>query len=161
MLEVNNTPVHNPSRVSNDSTDTFPTIFFIEEDDDARPNFRRMFRKLGYRVLIAANLEDALEWVANSHIPADGVIVDLLRKSPEEALEIGRELRKHAKYNGHTPLIVLPEKIPAELEGRDERVGENDWVCYYEDGEQIQALVSRLLPKSSLISTAVLIPRAA
>ncbi len=130
--------------------DTRPTIFFVEEDDDARPGFRKSLRKLGYRVLIAADLEDALEWISSTRVPADLVMVNLLRKSPEEALEVGRELRKHAKYDGHTPLIVLPERVPAELEGRDENVDGNDWVCYYEDGEQVRRLVSRLVNKDSV-----------
>ena len=130
--------------------DTRPTIFFVEEDDDARPGFRKSLRKLGYRVLIVADLEDALEWISSTRVPADLVMVNLLRKSPEEALEVGRELRKHAKYDGHTPLIVLPERVPAELEGRDENVDGNDWVCYYEDGEQVRRLVSRLVNKDSV-----------
>ena len=35
-------------------------------------------------------------------IHADLVLVDLLGKLAEEALTIGRRLREHCKYDGHT-----------------------------------------------------------
>jgi hypothetical protein len=44
----------------------------------------------------------------------------------------------------------MPEKVPRELEGKDEKVGENDWICYYdEDSDQLQTLLARLLNQSS------------
>jgi hypothetical protein len=108
-------------------------------------------RNQGYRLLVAAGLEDAREWMnGESHIHADLVLINLLRKTPEESLRLGRELRDQSKYAGHTPLVVLPEKIPVELEGKDEQVGENDWICYLaEDAEQLTRLLARLLNKTS------------
>lgn len=73
--------------------DTTATIFLIEEDDDARPNLKRNLREQGYRVLVAADLEDAMEWVSATRIPADLVLINLVGASPEEALRAGRELR--------------------------------------------------------------------
>ena len=133
------------------STDTRPTIFLIEEDDDARPSLSSHLRRNGYRLLVAADLKDAQEWVGGeSYIHADLVLINLVRKTPEEALEIGRELRKYAKYDGHTPLVVMPERVPGELEGRDVNVSDNDWICYYDDdSDQLQTLLARLLNKSS------------
>jgi DNA-binding response OmpR family regulator len=105
MHEVSNMPVDtNP-------IDTNPTIFLIEEDDNARPVFKKHLRRQGYRVLVAADFEDALIWLETTHVPADLVVINLVRKTPEEALEIGRKLREHAKYDGQTPLVVMPEKI--------------------------------------------------
>ncbi|HUQ33146.1 MAG TPA: hypothetical protein VM095_13580 [Pyrinomonadaceae bacterium] len=127
-----------------------PTIFLIEEDDDVRPNLTANLRKHGYRVLVAADLEDAHEWI-NVEIPvhADLVLINLVHRTPEESLRRGRELRDHAKYDGHTPLVVMPEKVPVELEGKDEKVGENDWICYFdEDSDQLQTLLARLLNAS-------------
>ncbi len=46
------------------------------------------------------------------------------RKSPEEALGVGRRVREHARYEGHTPLVVLAEKYGEESEGQDVNVGE-------------------------------------
>jgi DNA-binding response OmpR family regulator len=126
-----------------------PTIFLIEEDDDARPGLTANLRRQGYRVLVAADLEDAHEWVSGeSPINADLVLLNLVRKTPEESVRLGRELREHAKYDGHTPLVVMPEKVPAELEGKIVNVGGNDWVCYYdEDSNQLPTLLARLLNK--------------
>ncbi|MDQ3819183.1 MAG: hypothetical protein M3362_16115 [Acidobacteriota bacterium] len=128
-----------------------PVIFLIEEDDDARPSLTSNLRRNGYRVLVAADLEDAREWVSvEGGIHAHLVLVNLVRKTPEEALRLGRELREQAKYDGETPLVVMAEKVPAELEGRDINVGGNDWVCYFgDDSDQLQTLLARLLNKSS------------
>jgi DNA-binding NtrC family response regulator len=128
-----------------------PTIFLVEEDDDARPSLTANLRKHGYRLLVAADLEDAYEWVSvESPVHAGLVLINLVRKTPEEAVRIGRELRDYAKYDGHTPLVVMPEKVPRELEGKDEKVGENDWICYYDDdSDQLQTLLARLFNQSS------------
>ena len=128
-----------------------PIIFLVEEDDDARPSLTANLRKHGYRVLVAADLEDAYEWVSvESPVQTDLVLINLVRRTPEEAVRIGRELREQAKYDGHTPLVVMPEKVPRELEGKDEKVGENDWICYYDDdSNQLQTLLARLLNQLS------------
>lgn len=131
------------------TSNTPATIFLIEEDDDARPHLKRNLREQGYRVLVAADLEDALEWMRTTLIPADLMLINLLGKSPEEVLRAGREIRSHSKYDGHTPLIVVPEIIPKELEGTDKNAGENDWVCYYDDAAQLRALILRLTSKDS------------
>ncbi len=126
-----------------------PTIFLVEEDDDARPSLTANLRKQGYRLLVAAGLEDAREWVSVGNIHADLVLLDLVRKTPEEVVRLGRELRDHAKYDGDTPLVVMPEKVAKELEGTDVNVSGNDWICYYDDdSNQLQRLLARLLNKS-------------
>ncbi len=123
-----------------------PTIFFLEEDDNARLSLARRLRSLGYRVLVAAHVDDAMEWMSREFIHADLVLVDLVRKSTEEALSIGRELRQHAKYDGRTPLIVMAEKYGQDVEGTDVAVREHDWVTYAADGDQLPRLLGRLLP---------------
>ena len=62
-------------------------------------------------------------------------------------MQIGRRLRKHAKYDGHTPLVVMAEKYGAELEGTDVNVSDNDWVTYLEDPHQLKNLLHRLTSK--------------
>ena len=128
-----------------------PTIFLVEEDDDARPSLTANLRKQGYRVLVAAGLEDAHEWVSGeSPIQADLVLINLVGKTPEESVWLGRELRDHAKYDGHTPLVVMPEKVPRALKGTDVNVSGNDWICYYDDDTpQLRTLLARLLNKLS------------
>lgn len=139
------------SEKSNLQSKARPVIFLVEEDNDARPSLTANLRRHGYRVLVAADLEDAHEWVSiEGTIHADLVLINLVRKTPEEILKLGRELRDHAKYDGNTPLVVMPEKVPAELEGTDVNVGGgDDWICYYDDdSDQLQTLLARLLNKS-------------
>lgn len=133
---------------------TQPTIFLVEEDDNARPALTNNLRKFGYRLLVAADLEDAREWMASeTYIHADLVLINLVGKSPEETLEIGRRLRRHAKYDGVTPLVVMPEKVAEEVEGTDVNVSGHDWICHYEDSKQLQRLLSRLIKKVSTQGT--------
>jgi hypothetical protein len=39
----------------------------------------------------------------------------------------------------------MPEIVGRDLEGTDENVGANDWICYYADSHQLQQLLGRLL----------------
>ncbi|HET8670499.1 MAG TPA: hypothetical protein VFM05_07720 [Candidatus Saccharimonadales bacterium] len=133
-----------------ETTNSSPTIFFVEEDNNARRSLTKSLRELGYRVLVSADLEDALEWTSGtSYIHADLVLINLLGKLPEEALTIGCRLREHSKYDGHTPLVVMPEKVPQDLLGTDEKVNDLEWICYYEDIEQLKRLITRLLNKNT------------
>jgi DNA-binding response OmpR family regulator len=123
-----------------------PTIFVVEEDDNARHSLTKNLRQFGYRLLVAAHVEDALEWVSSSaYIHADLLLIDLIGQSPEEALDIGQRLRLRAKYHVQTPLVVMPEKVAKDVEGTDKKVGANDWICYYQDADQLQRLLVRLL----------------
>jgi DNA-binding response OmpR family regulator len=132
--------------VKNSSEESRSTIFFVEEDDDARPMLTRELRKFGYRLLVSADLEDAREWVSsNGHIQADLVLINLVGKTPEEAMRVGRELRGHAKYTEQTPLVVIPEKVAEGLKGTNVNVSGNDWICYYDDSGQLQTLLGRLI----------------
>ena len=136
--------------VTNLPEQTRPTILLVEEDDDARPLLTKNLRELGYRLLVAAGPEDAREWVnGNGHVHADLVLINLVRRTPAEVVGVGRELREHAGYDGHTPLVVVAEEFPAEYAGTDENVGGNDWICYYAEAEQLRALLKRLTSKSS------------
>ena len=99
------------------------TIFVVEDDDNTRRSLTKNLRQPGYRLLVAADLEDAFEWVSGSdYIHADLLLMDLARKRPEESLSIGCRLREHCRYDGHTPLVIMPEKVPAHLEGTDEKI---------------------------------------
>src|SRR5215207_7797288 len=121
------------------------TIFLVEEDDDTRPVLKHNLQAAGYSVIIALDEEDALERVNGGHVQADLVLMNLIGKSPAEALAAGRRIREHAKYDGHTPLVVMAEKYGREVEGTDVNAGGNDWITYLEDHEQKTNLLARLL----------------
>ncbi len=127
--------------------ETTATIFLVEEDDDTRPLLKKNLQRYGYRVIVALDEEDALERLDGGNIRADLVLLNLVGKSPEDVLLIGRRIREHAKYDGHTPLIVMAEKYGADLEGTDVNVGGNDWITYPEDAEQLEHLLARLIDK--------------
>lgn len=121
------------------------TIFLVEEDDETRPILKHNLQKYGYGVIVALDEEDALERVGGGQMRADLVLINLVGKSPEEALEIGRRIRGHAKYDGHTPLVVMAEKYGEDVEGTDVNAGGNDWITYPEDGDQLRNLIGRLI----------------
>jgi DNA-binding response OmpR family regulator len=125
-----------------------PTIFLIEEDDDTRKPLVENLRKDGYHVIVSIDEEDALERVEGGHVHADLVLVNLVRKPVDELLRVGRRVREHAKYDGHTPLVVMPEKYSKEVEGTDVNIEGNDWIHYLgEDLDQLQNLLARLTMK--------------
>ena len=123
------------------------TVFLLEEDDETRRPLVRNLRRYGYRVVVAFDEEDALEKVSG-HVPADLVLLNLVGKSTEEALDIGRRVRAHAKYDGHTPLVVMAERYGEDLEGTDVNAGGNDWITYPEDAEQLRRLIDRLIEEA-------------
>ena len=121
-------------------------IFLIEEDDDTRPILKHNLKTYGYRVMLALDEEDALERIVGIS-RADLLLLNLVGKTPAEVLVVGRRIREHAKYDGHTPLVVMAEKYGPEVEGTDVNVGGNDWVTYLEDPGQLRNLLRRLTSK--------------
>jgi DNA-binding response OmpR family regulator len=124
-----------------------PCIFLVEEDDETRPILKQNLIRYGYRVLIALDEEDALERVAGTRVRADLVLIDLVHKSVEEVLDVGRRIREHAKFSGDTPLVVMAEKYGADVEGTDVNVGRNEWITYLEDPGQLRKLLASLVNK--------------
>ena len=123
------------------------TIFFIEPDDDTRRLLKRGLRASGYKVLVAEDLEEALEGAEYGLARADLILLGPLGKSTEESLDIGRRIRGHAKHNGDTPLVVMAEKYGKDVEGTDVNAGGNDWVFYLgEDSDQLRNMLARVSP---------------
>ena len=124
-----------------------PTIFLIEEDDETRAVLKQTLPRYGYRLSVAIDEEDALDRVSNGLMSVDFVVINVVGKSVEDTLQMGRRIREEAKLDGNTPLIVMAEKYGKELEGMDENVGGNDWIFYLgEEPEQLQNLLRRLTP---------------
>ena len=97
-------------------------------------------------MLLAVDVEDAYEWMSGGYVHADMVLIDLMGKTISDALSVRREIRQHAKYNGHTPLVVIAEKYEKEQEGTEDNVDGNDWVFYRgEEPNQLQTLLNRLV----------------
>ncbi|HEV2860960.1 MAG TPA: hypothetical protein VGX48_08145 [Pyrinomonadaceae bacterium] len=129
----------------NDGLKKQPTIFLIEEDEETRRPLVSNLRGYGYRVVVAVDEEDALERVGGGGIDADLVLVNLVGKTADEVLGVGRRVRKHARYDGHTPLVVMPERYDEELEDTEVNVEGNDWIFYLgEEPYRLRDLLARL-----------------
>jgi len=118
-------------------------IFLVEEDDDTRTLLKMNLEEDGYRVLLALDEEDARDRVIGGRLTADLILVNLVGEEPDEALEAGRRIRRHAELE--VPLVVMAEEYGAELEGTDVNAGGDDWITYPADHEQMKSLLSRLL----------------
>lgn len=122
-----------------------PTIFLIEEDDDTRAVLKKSLTTYGYRLSVATDEEDALDRVSNGLRGIDLILINVVGKSVEDTLQMGRGIREQAQLDGDTPLVVMAEKYGKDLEGTDENVGGNDWIFYLGDeAEQLQNLLRRL-----------------
>ena len=120
-----------------------PTIFLIEEDDETRRPLVSNLRGYGYRVIVAVDEEDALERVGG--VEADLLLVNLVGKTAEEVLAVGRRVRQHSAYNGRTSLVVMPEKYDKALEDTEVNVGGSEWVFYLgEEPGRLRDLLARL-----------------
>jgi DNA-binding response OmpR family regulator len=131
------------------SNERQPTIFLVEEDDDARPILKSNLKRDGYGVLLALDEDDALDRVSGGRLSADLILVNLVGKAPEESLLIGRRIRQYGEFKSHTPLIIMAEKYGQDLEGTDVNVSDNDWITYLENHEQLQRLLRSLTAKRS------------
>ena len=74
------------------------------------------------------------------------MLVNLVGKSAEEVLSVGRRVREYAKHNGHTLLVVMPEKYDKEVEGTEVNPEGDDWIFYLgEEPDQLKNFLARLL----------------
>jgi DNA-binding NtrC family response regulator len=121
-------------------------VFLIEEDNDSRLLLRKSLKDAGYRISLAIDEEDALERVGGGCVKADLILINLLGKSPDEVLKIGRNIRRTGNINA--PLIVIAQKYGEDLEGTNARFGENEYITYLEDGDQLFDLIDRLTARS-------------
>ena len=120
-----------------------PTVFLIDEDNDSRLLLRENLKDEDFNVSLAIDEEDALDRAGGGCLKADLVIINLLKKSPDEVLKIGKNIRRAGNIDA--PLIIIANKYGEDLEGTNARFGENEYVTYLEDGEQLSDLIDRLI----------------
>ena len=129
----------------NDGLKEQPTIFLIEEDEETRRPLVSNLRGYGYRVVVAVDEGDALERIGGGGIDAKIFLVNLVGKTAEEGLAVGRRVRQHSKYNGRTSLVIMPEKYDKALEDTEVNVGGSEWVFYLgEEPDRLRDLLARL-----------------
>jgi DNA-binding response OmpR family regulator len=125
------------------------TIFLVEERDEARPHLNQNLQRYGYHVIVASDEEDGWGTNGGGRVSADLILVNLVGKSADEVLNIGRRIREQTELN--VPLLIMAEKYGRDMDGAgqsqgaDVNVGDNAWITYIDDVDQLHHLLARLL----------------
>ncbi len=130
----------------NEKKDTPPTILMIELDDDTRPLLKQNLYNWGYGVLVALEEEDAIAMARGGRDHPDLILLNQVKLPIDEFFDMGRRIRQGAELPSSTPIVVMAERYGEDMEGRDVKVGESEYVTYLEDGEQLMNLLYRLCP---------------
>ncbi len=129
--------------------DTPPTILLVEQDDETRSLLKYNLRNRGYRAIIALDEEDAIARTRDGHECPDLILLSQYLLPIDEVINIGRRIRQDAGFPSGTPLVVMAERYGADMEGKDVRVSDGEYVTYLEDGEQLMNLLYRICPVST------------
>jgi DNA-binding response OmpR family regulator len=121
-----------------------PTIVVVEPDDDVRPLLRNNLHRQGYRVIITLTEEDAIARARGDSDRPDLILINQYRLPLDKVIDIGRRIRQDAGLPSDTPIVIMAERYGEDMEGKDVKVGESDYVTYLEDGEQLMNLLQRL-----------------
>ena len=127
-----------------------PTIFLLEEHHDTRLILNKMLTDKGFNVMSAPTKDDAFQRVGDGLLKSDLVLVDLVKESIEETINVGSFLRQNAKPNA--PLVVIAAKYGEDLEGTTAQVAENEYVVYLDTGDELFDLISNLTKAQAPVS---------
>jgi DNA-binding response OmpR family regulator len=130
----------------NEKKDALSTILLIELDDDTRPILKQNLRNWGYCPIVALEEEDALALARGVRDRPDLILLNQVMLSIDEFVYMGRRIRQGAELPSSTPIVVMAERYGEDMEGKDVKVGESEYVTYLEDGEQLMNLLYRLCP---------------
>lgn len=132
MHEVNNSP-----------EDARPTILYVEDDDDTRHVVKQALKRYGYRVLSEKSEEDAVERARDGRIHADLLLIDL-GEPPPAVLAAGRRIRQQA-LSADAPIVVIAFEYGEDMEGKDIKEGDTDYISYFDGSGHFEKLLVRLL----------------
>jgi PleD family two-component response regulator len=130
----------------NEKKDAPPTILMIELDDDTRPLLKQNLRSWGYRVIEALEEEDASALARGVRDRPKLILLNQVKFSIDEFANMGRRIRQVSELPCSTPIVVMAERYGEDMEGKDVKVGESEYVTYLEDGEQLMNLLHHLCP---------------
>ncbi|MEC4891491.1 MAG: hypothetical protein SAL07_22135 [Oscillatoria sp. PMC 1051.18] len=119
-------------------------ILVVEPDEEVRSLLVENLRLQGYHVFLAIDEETALARTRDGCERPDVILLNQVGKTIDEYIEMGIRIRENAQVSVLTPIVVMAEKYGIELEGSDIKVGENEYVTYPEDAEQLMNLLDRL-----------------
>ncbi|NEQ20643.1 MAG: hypothetical protein F6K28_15665 [Microcoleus sp. SIO2G3] len=130
----------------NEENDTQPTILMLELDDDTRPLLKQNLYNWGYRVFVALEEEDAIAMARGGRDRPNLILLNQFNLSIDEFINMGQRICRGAELSSSTPIVVMAEQYGEDMEGKDIKVGKNEYVTYLEDGEQLMNLLYRLCP---------------
>ena len=126
--------------------DAPPTILIIELDDDTRPILKQNLYNWGYCVVVALEEDDAIALARGVRDRPGLILLNQVELSIDEFINMGRRIREGAELPSSTPIVVTAERYGEDMEGKNVKVGESEYVTYLEDGEQLMNLLHRLCP---------------
>jgi CheY-like chemotaxis protein len=128
-----------------DNGNSPPTVMVVEDFEDNRFMMRRLLEMSGYRVLEAVNGEEAVE-LAKRERP--GLILMDLSLPQLDGLAATRRIRQYPELRD-VPIVAVSAHDTADFHADALAAGCNDYVTKPIDFDQLEALLNRLLPKSS------------
>jgi CheY-like chemotaxis protein len=117
----------------------------VEDFEDNRFMMRRLLEMSGYRVLEAINGEEAVEL---AHRERPQLILMDLSLPQLDGLAATRRIRQHAELRD-VPIVAVSAHDTADFHADALAAGCNDYVTKPIDFDQLEALLTRLLPKNS------------
>lgn len=130
--------------ISLDQSSDQLTILLIEPDDDARPSLVTNLQNRGYRILVTVTPEDAQEWAKQCSQPPDLILCNQVAETVEGCIEKAQVIRQGLAQPSRTPIVILAERYGRELEGQNIHQGDNTYVAYLEDAQQLFDLLVHL-----------------
>ncbi len=100
----------------------------------------------GYQAIIALDETDAIQRTQGGREHFDLILLNQTGQSIDELIALGQQIRKSTALDNRTPIIIMAEQYGEDLEGQDIQVGDNEYVSYLEDGQQLKVIVQRLCP---------------
>ena len=96
-------------------------------------------------MIVAIDQQSAKDITSFAHGLPDLLLINVVGKSLDEALRIGRAIRDQAS-DDKIPLVVMAEKYGKDVEGTEVNVQGNDWFFYLgEEPHQLSSFIVRLL----------------
>ena len=126
---------------------TTTTILVAEDDEDNRITLKILLELRGYRVLTAANGQEAISVAEREH--PDLLLMDL-RMPLLNGLAATRQLRQHSDARlRRIPILALSAYDPAQHRAVAIAAGCNDYVTKPIDYDRLEKLIETLLPATA------------
>jgi two-component system cell cycle response regulator DivK len=123
------------------------TILVAEDDEDNRFIMKMLLEMRGYRVVTAANGQEAIISAEREH--PDLILMDL-RMPTLNGLATTRQLRQHTDARlRQLPVIALSAYDPAQHRAVAIAAGCNDYVTKPIDYDRLEKLIETFLPAST------------